>query len=91
MSVIDSDVLGGAQVFQKGGKGPVTAARHRRNALVYAGLAIAAFLPAVFDAPAAWQAASSSSGRSWVARNSSFCCRKPTCRRHNRRPRNCAG
>lgn len=57
MSVIDSDVLGGAQVFQKGGKGPVTAARHRRNALVYAGLAIAAFLPAVFDAPAAWQAA----------------------------------
>ncbi|MBK8957628.1 MAG: hypothetical protein IPM80_04140 [Proteobacteria bacterium] len=57
MSVIESDALGRAQEFQHGGKGPVTASRHRRNAVIYALLCVAALTPAWLDASAAWQAA----------------------------------
>ena len=57
MSVIESDALGRAQEFQHGGKGPVTASRHRRNAVVYGLLCIAALAPAWLNASAAWQAA----------------------------------
>lgn len=57
MSVIESDALGRAQEFQHGGKGPVTASRHRRNAVVYALLCVAALAPAWLNASAAWQAA----------------------------------
>ena len=57
MSVIESDALGQAQEFQYGTKGPVTASRHRRNALVYAGLCVAALAPAWLDASAGWQTA----------------------------------
>ncbi len=57
MSVIESDALGRAQEFQHGGKGPVTASRHRRNGVVYALLCVAALAPAWLNASAAWQAA----------------------------------
>ena len=57
MSVIESDALGRAQEFQHGGKGPVTASRHRRNAVIYALLCVAALTPAWLDASAAWQTA----------------------------------
>ena len=57
MSVIESDALGRAQEFQHGGKGPVTASRHRRNAVVYALLCVAALAPAWLNASASWQAA----------------------------------
>ena len=57
MSVIESDALGRAQEFQHGGKGPVTASRHRRNAVVYALLCVAALAPAWLNASATWQAA----------------------------------
>jgi len=56
MSVIESDVLGRAQEFQHGNKGPVTASRHRRNAMVYAGLVLLAYLPLLTGASAGWQA-----------------------------------
>jgi len=57
MSVIERDALGRAQEFQHGGKGPVTASRHRRNAVVYALLCVAALTPAWLNASAGWQAA----------------------------------
>ncbi|MGE0337175.1 MAG: hypothetical protein AB7Q76_17930 [Gammaproteobacteria bacterium] len=57
MSVIESDVLRHAQEFHQGDKGPVTASRHRRNAWMYAGIVVLAFLPAWFDASPGWQAA----------------------------------
>ena len=56
MSVMESDALGRAQEFQHGGKGPVTASRHRRNAIVYAVLCTAALTPIWLGAGAAWQA-----------------------------------
>lgn len=39
------------------GKGPVTAARQRRTALIYAALCVLGFLPVLAGAPASWQAA----------------------------------
>ncbi|MBM4335333.1 MAG: hypothetical protein FJ108_05370 [Deltaproteobacteria bacterium] len=39
------------------GKGPVTAARQRRTALIYAALCALGFLPVLAGAPASWQAA----------------------------------
>jgi hypothetical protein len=38
-------------------KGPITAARHRRNFMMYAGICILAYLPVVLSLPAGWQAA----------------------------------
>ena len=38
-------------------KGPITAARQRRTALVYASMCLLGLLPALIDAPAAWQTA----------------------------------
>ena len=57
MAVIESDALGRAQAFQQGGRGPITAARHRRNAIVYAVLSAAALTPLCLGASASWQAA----------------------------------
>lgn len=57
MSVIESDALGRAQDFPQGGKGPVTASRHRRNALVYAAMCVLALAPTWMGASPAWQAA----------------------------------
>ena len=57
MSVIESDALGHAQEFRHGGTGPITASRHRRNAVIYGVLCLLALTPAWFGAGAGWQAA----------------------------------
>lgn len=57
MSAIESDALGRAHEFQHGNKGPVTASRHRRNALVYAGIALLAYLPFIIGVSSGWQTA----------------------------------
>lgn len=57
MSVIESDALGRAQEFRHGTRGPVTASRHRRNAIVYGCLCVLALLPVWFGASPGWQAA----------------------------------
>jgi len=57
MSVIEREVLGRAQEFQHGSKGPITASRHRRNGFVYAGLALLGLFPVLFDLAPGWQAA----------------------------------
>lgn len=49
--------MGNEGVLRSTAKGPVTAARHRRNFLMYAGICIIAYLPLVLGLPAGWQAA----------------------------------
>ncbi len=57
MATLESEVLKQRVDLPHGTKGPVTAARHRRNAVVYAALSLLALTPLMLDAPAAWQAA----------------------------------
>ncbi|MEX2480052.1 MAG: hypothetical protein WD928_04240 [Gammaproteobacteria bacterium] len=57
MSAVGNDILGRYIELPHGGKGPVTAARHRRNALVYGVLAVLGFLPTWLGMSAGWQAA----------------------------------
>src|SRR5688572_11358771 len=46
----------GEMELRSGSRGPVTASRHRRNALAYAALAAAGMLPVLAGAGAGWQA-----------------------------------
>lgn len=57
MSAVENDVLGRFVELPRGTQGPVTASRHRRNALVYGVLAVVGLLPTVLAASAGWQAA----------------------------------
>lgn len=57
MATIQSEVLNGRADIPHGTRGPITAARHRRNAIVYAMLCVVALLPLMLDASAGWQAA----------------------------------
>ncbi|MCB1747509.1 MAG: hypothetical protein H6977_08085 [Gammaproteobacteria bacterium] len=57
MSAIEQDVLGRFAEAPRGAKGPVTAARHRRNAIVYAALFLLGLAPTWLGGSAAWQAA----------------------------------
>ncbi len=57
MATLESDVLKPRVEFPSGAKGPVTASRHRRNALVYAALSVLALTPLWLEAGAGWQAA----------------------------------
>ena len=69
MSVIESDALGRAQEFQHGGKGPVTASRHRRNAVIYALLCVAALTPAqlrALDVGSVWLVRLTPTQISWL-------------------------
>ena len=57
MAAVDTDILGrSVHAFHHSPTGPVTAARHRRNTLVYAALCGLAAFPFVFDATPAWKA-----------------------------------
>ena len=56
MATLGSEVFGRVEL-PPSTKGPVTAARHRRNAIIYAMLSVAALLPLMLDASAGWQAA----------------------------------
>src|SRR5437867_7313264 len=49
-------VPSGEMDLRSGSKGPVTASRHRRNALVYGVLCVLAILPTLLHMPAGWQA-----------------------------------
>ena len=57
MSIVEQDVLKLLTALPAGASGPVTAARKRRNGLIYALVAFAAFLPSAFDWAPGWQAA----------------------------------
>jgi len=57
MSATERDVLGRFVEAPRGSKGPITASRHRRNAYVYAGLVLLAYLPLLAGASGPWQAA----------------------------------
>ena len=57
MATLGHDVLGYRTGLPSGSKGPITAARHRRNAMVYAALCVLAFTPLWLGATPAWQAA----------------------------------
>ncbi len=57
MSVIENEVLGRTFGLPSGTKGPVTAARHRRNALIYGALALLGLAPSWLGLAPAWQAA----------------------------------
>src|SRR5262249_2195090 len=46
----------GEMELRSGAKGPVTASRHRRNAIAYGVLCAAGILPTVLGMPAGWQA-----------------------------------
>jgi hypothetical protein len=52
----DRGIPSGEMALRSGSKGPVTASRHRRNALVYGGLSVLAILPTLLQMPAGWQA-----------------------------------
>ncbi|MGE0484037.1 MAG: hypothetical protein AB7Q81_07845 [Gammaproteobacteria bacterium] len=56
MSAIEQDVLGRFAETPRGRKGPVTASRHRRNAIVYAALFLLGLAPTWLGATAGWQA-----------------------------------
>src|SRR5438093_2403788 len=49
-------VPSGEMDLRSGSKGPVTASRHRRNALAYGVLCVLAILPTLLQMPAGWQA-----------------------------------
>jgi len=57
MTAAESALLEAPAVRRLGRKGPVTAARQRRSALVYSGLCLLGFLPVLAGASAGWQAA----------------------------------
>ncbi|MCB1746492.1 MAG: hypothetical protein KDK06_04905 [Gammaproteobacteria bacterium] len=57
MSAVEHEILGRFAQAPAAGAGPVTAARRRRNALVYAGVAMLALAPTLFGAAPGWQAA----------------------------------
>ncbi|MEQ8659388.1 MAG: hypothetical protein RLW62_01085, partial [Gammaproteobacteria bacterium] len=57
MATLESDVLRGRVQIPHGTRGPVTAARHRRNAIVYAVLSLVALAPLALAAGPGWQAA----------------------------------
>ena len=57
MSTLEQDVLGRFLRLPDSHQGPVTAARKRRNHLVYAGIALLAYVPVFLGLPAGWQAA----------------------------------
>src|SRR4030095_9313703 len=52
----DRSVPPGRMDLRSGSKGPVTASRHRRNALVYGALCVVAILPVLLQVPPGWQA-----------------------------------
>lgn len=56
-AVIESEGFGPAQAFRHNGKGPMTAARHRRTAIVYAVLSAVALMPLWLGASAGGQVA----------------------------------
>src|SRR5262249_34837589 len=53
---VDRSVPAGEMELRSGSKGPVTASRHRRNAIAYGVLCAAGILPTVLGMPAGWQA-----------------------------------
>jgi hypothetical protein len=57
MNQVNTSVLNQPIGLVQGDKGPVTASRHRRNFLVYAGLCLLALWPIASGKPPAWQAA----------------------------------
>ena len=57
MSAIEPEVLGRFVKIPRSIKGPVTAARHRRNAMVYGGLVLIGLAPIWLGAAAGWQSA----------------------------------
>ena len=52
----EAAVPSGEMDLRSGSKGPVTASRHRRNAVVYGILCVLAILPTLLQMPAGWQA-----------------------------------
>src|SRR5512139_1726426 len=57
MATIPGDLGRFARATKRSPKGPVTAARQRRTAIVYGCVWLLGLLPVLIDAPAAWQAA----------------------------------
>lgn len=57
MSTIELEVFSGVAPLPSSPVGPVSAARHRRNVLVYALLCVLGLLPTLFDAAPGWQVA----------------------------------
>jgi hypothetical protein len=56
MSTLDHEVMGDSTLFRPTNQGPVTAARHRRNLVVYIAICALGLLPTLLGASAAWRA-----------------------------------
>lgn len=56
MATMDHEVLREAKLFRPTNQGPVTAARHRRNLMLYTVVCVFGLLPTLTGASAAWKA-----------------------------------
>ena len=56
MSTLDHEILSATKLFRPARQGPVTAALHRRNLMVYLAICAIGLLPTLLGASAAWRA-----------------------------------